>query len=179
MSEEMDGRRNAMLTTEDRRWLTGEKRYEGKHAKQQRYQRRRDIRDRVRTSIRDFSILFEHLEEDEWRRIFERTDDELEGSIRDGLAFLLYSAGITRPGERARAEGLLTDAITRSGARDGLLVEDVDLSMSIREQHPSTLLDSLEAGETLSTRELRFLIESDAIETETLQACLRSALIED
>lgn len=178
MNEEMDSRRNAMLTTEDRRWLTGEKRYEGKHAKQQRYQRRRDIKERVRTSIRDFSILFEYLEDDEWCRIFEETDDSLDGSVRDGLAFLLYSVGITRPEQRGRAERLLVDAITRSGARDGVFVEDVDLSMVIREYDPSALLESLEAGETLSTRELQTLLESDAVETETLQACLRSALTE-
>ncbi|WP_331234453.1 hypothetical protein [Natronorarus salvus] len=176
MGERMDGRRNAMLTTEDRRWLTGEKSYSGEHAKQQRYQRRRDIRDRVRTSIRDFSILVEHLEEAERRRIFEEADGGLDEGVRDGLAFLLYSVGITRPGERERAEGLLADAIRRAGARDDLLVEEVDLSVRVREHEPSALVDALVAGETLSTWEFQYLFESGAIEAETLQACLRSAL---
>ena len=179
MGREMDGRRNAMLTTEDRRWLTGEKRYEGEHAKQQRYQRRRDIRERVRTSILDFSILFEHLEEAERRRVFEEADGGLDGGVRDGLAFLLYSIGITNPGERSRAEGLLAEAITRAGARDGLFVEEVDLSVNVSEHEPSALLEALRAGETLSVPELQYLIESDAIERETLHGCLRSALADD
>lgn len=102
----MTGRKNAMLTTEDRRWLTGKKTYDGQHAKQQRYQRRKDIRERVYNSMLDFSILFEELEEDEWREIlgevddagrqWRDADDDLQAGVRDGLAFLLRSVGIAR-----------------------------------------------------------------------------------
>ena len=85
----MSSRRNAMLTTEDRRWLTGEKEYEGVHAKQQRYQRRRDIHERVYNSILDWTILFDHLEERQRTRLFEDVK--------------------TAPGERPENDELLED----------------------------------------------------------------------
>lgn len=139
----MTGRKNAMLTTEDRRWLTGEKRYEDEHAKQRRYQRRRDIRKRVYNSSLDFSILFEHLEADEREKVFgtpttnqaSLTDDrELTNGVRDGLAFLLYSTGSTSSmdaddGPEPIAERLLTEALRRAGRKDGILVESADLDI--------------------------------------------------
>lgn len=110
-----------MLTTEDRRWLTGEKEYEGEHAKQQRYQRRRDIHERVYNSILDWTILFDHFEERQRTKLFEDAktapderpendespghddssadeeppgDDEFSAGLRDALAFVLYNTGI-------------------------------------------------------------------------------------
>lgn len=101
----MVSRENAMLTTEDRRRLTGERTYEGQHAKQQRYQRRNDVRDRVYNSILDFTIRFEDLEEDERRKVFGEvtddgsqwidTDEEFRDGVRGALAFLLRGVGVT------------------------------------------------------------------------------------
>ncbi len=190
----MTGRKNAMLTTEDRRWLTGEKHYEGEHAKQQRYQRRRDIRERVYNSLLDFAILFEHLEEDEREKLFgtpgtkqEPIDDdrELANGIRDALAFLLYNTGISsmmcedERGSAPIADWLLTEALRRAGRKDGIFVENVELSIDAIDLPRASLLEDLEAGNELSPRELRLLLESDQIDTRTVQEHIRNQLFED
>ncbi len=190
----MTGRKNAMLTTEDRRWLTGEKRYEGEHAKQQRYQRRRDIRERVYNSILDFSILFEYLEQDEREKLFgtpgakqEPIDDDPEfaDGIRDALAFLLYSTGITsimgagKNGPDPIADWLLTEALHRAGRKDGILIEKVELDIDAIELPQASLLEDLEAGNELSPRELRLLLESERIDTRNVQEHIRRQLFED
>jgi len=189
----MVGRRNAMLTTEDRRWLTGGKRYEGEHAKQQRYQRRRDIRERVYNSLLDFSVLFEYLETDEREKLFGKpgteqtplTDDrELTNGVRDALAFLLYNTGITSRMDSADssepiAESLLTEALHRAGEKDGLLVENIELDIDAVDLPQSSLLEDLEAGEELSPWELRVLLESDHVDTRDVQEHIREQVTDD
>jgi len=189
----MTGRKNAMLTTEDRRWLTSEKIYEGEHAKQQRYQRRRDIRERVYNSLLDFSILFDHLEADEREKLFgtpgtdqkELTDDrELTDGIRDALAFLLYNTGITAlmkgdGSPNAVGEWLLTEAIDQAGKKDGTLVEAVDLDIDAVALPQASLLEDLEAGQELSPRELRVLLESDHVDSRDVQNHIRRQVFDD
>lgn len=190
----MTGRKNAMLTTEDRRWLTGEKRYEGEHAKQQRYQRRRDIRERVYNSLLDFSILFEHLEADEREKLFgtpgtkqeSLTDDrELTHGIRDALAFLLYNTGISSlmdadgGSSEPVAEWLLTEALHRAGQKEGILVESVELDIEAVDLPQASLLEDLKAGEELSPRELRALIESEHVDIQDVQEHVRRQVFDD
>lgn len=188
----MTSRKNAMLTTEDRRWLTGEKVYEGEHAKQQRYQRRKDIRERVYSSMLDFSILFAHLEERERAKLFGSSSDErherfadaaLENGVRDGLAFLLYNAGVTDgmgsdAVENALVDRLLTEAVSRAGRKDAVLVESVSLDIAATRLSSSDLLGRLEAGEELSPTELGYLIESEAVDTSEIQEQVRTMLFE-
>jgi hypothetical protein len=184
-----------MLTTEDRRWLAGEKSYEGQHAKQQRYQRRRDIRSRVQNTILDFSILFEHLEESEREKLFglideNETDDdgdnEFTNGLRDTLAFVLYNTGITESMNREKSEGpgplaerLLRDAVYRAGARDEILVEDIDLTIEATHASVSEILDDLKAGNEVSPARLCLLLESDEIDTAGVQDCIRKTIIDD
>lgn len=190
----MTGRKNGMLTTEDRRWLTGEKTYEGEHAKQQRYQRRRDICERVYNSLLDFSILFEHLEETEREKLFgtpgvdQRAfidDRDLSNGVRDGLAFLLYNAGITALMNSSNdqpdvaAEPLLVEAIHRAGKKDGILVEDVTLDIEAVDLARSSLLDDLEAGNELSTREIHVLLESESVDTGEVQEAIRKQVFDE
>lgn len=187
----MTSRKNAMLTTEDRRWLTGEKTYEGEHAKQQRYQRRKDIRERVYNSLLDFTILFEHLEEAEREKLFERAraegfdDRELRTGTRDALAFVLYSAGVTdlmQPRTEPSiptAKRLLDDALYRAGREDDVLVENVDLDIEATRVSIAGLLDDLEAGTDVSPTELRVLMESDTVDTAEVQECIRSMIFDD
>jgi hypothetical protein len=193
----MAGRKNAMLTTEDRRWLTNEKTYEGEHAKQQRYQRRRDIRERVYNSILDFTILFQQLEEDEREKLFghiagdgpHQVDDPdaFEAGIADALAFLLYNIGGTSlmrtpdtdTERRAVAHRLVTDALYRAGRRDDLLVEDVSLDIDATYLPLPNVLDELEANTPLSPARLRVLLESEQVETAEVQACVRRMIFDD
>lgn len=189
----MTDRKNAMLTTEDRRWLTGEKHYEGEHAKQQRYQRRRDIRERVYNSLLDFAILFEHLEADERKKLFgtpgtkqkSLTDDrELTHGIRDALAFLLYNTGITSlmgtdGSSEPVAEWVLTEALDRAGQKDGILVENVELDIDAVDLPQASLLEDLKAGEELSPRELRALLESEHVDIQDVQEHVRRQVFDD
>lgn len=190
----MPGRKNAMLTTEDRRWLTGEKAYDGEHAKQQRYQRRRDIRKRLYNSVLDFSVLFEHLEEDEREKLFGTpgtkqttlTDDrDLTDGVRDALAFLLYSTGINTSmnteGTRSDpvAERLLREACYRSGQKDGLLVKTVDLEIDAVDLPRASLFEDLEDGKELSPDELRVLLESEDVDTRAVQEHIRTQVFDE
>ncbi|XVH33370.1 hypothetical protein ACNS7O_15335 (plasmid) [Haloferacaceae archaeon DSL9] len=186
----MANRKNAMLTSEDRRWLTGEKTYEGKHAKQQRYQRRRDIRDRVYNSILDFTILLEHLDEAERKEIFEGTsadgrvweldDDQLREGVCDALAFLISVVDATtllRPTDRDRgttvADMVLFEALYRAGQSDGVLLEDLELRVQTKHVSIPDLLSDLEAGAEISSAGLRHLIERDIVDKSAVQAYVR------
>jgi hypothetical protein len=190
----MASRKNAMLTTEDRRWLTGEKSYEGEHAKQQRYQRRRDIRERVWNSVLDFSILFEHLADDEREKIFDSLADAdgtsrddrgaFADGVRDALAFFLYNVGVTAlmrgapsaASDGAVAERFVADAVSRAGRKDGFLVEAVALDVDSTPASVSDLLAALESGADLTAEELRFLVESGTVDLTEFQECIRDQL---
>jgi hypothetical protein len=189
----MTSRKNAMLTTEDRRWLTGEKSYEGEHAKQQRYQRRRDIRERIYNSMLDFSLVFEHMDGDEREKLFGTPgteqdrlveDQAFADGVCDALAFLLYNTGITAGmrssgDEAVLAERLLAEALDRAGKRDGLVVEDVDLSVEAIDPSRSALLEDLKAGNELSPAELRYLLESEDVDTSAVQERIRAMLFDE
>lgn len=191
----MTGRKNAMLTTEDRRWLTGEKTYDGQHAKQQRYQRRRDIRERVYNSMLDFSILLDELDEDEWREIFgevteygqqwQDADEELQAGVRDGLAFLLRTIGIvtlmreSRPSHETVPERVFNAALRRAGHRDGLLVNSVALDIDATDVGTPALLNALKSDESISAGGLYLLMESGAVDTDVVQECLREQLSDE
>lgn len=191
----MAGRKNAMLTTEDRRWLTGEKVYDGQHAKQQRYQRRRDIRERVYNSMLDFSILLDELDDDEWREIFgeitnegqqwQNADENLQDGVCDGLAFLLRTIDIatlmrdTQPSQGTVSKQLFTAALRRAGHRDGLLVDSVSLDIEATEVIIPELLDNLRSDERMSAGSLYLLMESGAVDTDVVQDCLRDQLLAD
>lgn len=189
----MASRKNAMLTSEDRRWLTGEKTYEGQHAKQQRYQRRRDIRERVYNAILDFSILFDHLDDAERSKIFGEvvddgrqwidTDEDFRAGVRDGLAFLLRGTGIRSlmlpesDGEQGTvAEQFLKMAIQRAGNRDGYLVDDVQIAIEASEVAVPELLEAIESGEELSPSAVYLLMDSGVLEVDVVQECLREQL---
>jgi len=191
----MTGRKNAMLTTEDRRWLTGEKVYEGQHAKQQRYQRRRDIRERVYNSMLDFSILLDELDDEEWDEIFgkisdggqhwQNADEDLQAGVRDGLAFLLRTIGIAtlmRDGQTSEGtvpERMFMTALRRAGHRDGLLVDAVSLDIDATDVGIPELLEGLQSDEPLSAGSLYLLMESGAVDTDVVQECLREQLSDE
>jgi len=185
----MSSRKNAILTTQDRRWLTGEKTYEGQHAKQQRYQRRRDIRERVYNSMLDFTILFEELDAEEHRKIFGEVspdgrqwtndDADLRDGIRDGLAFFFYTVGIAammRDDENQTTsvpEWMVESGIQRAGQEEGFLVESVELDVEASDVAVPELLDALESGEEISPAGLYHLMEGGALDADVVQDCLR------
>jgi len=169
--------------------LTGEKTYEGQHAKQQRYQRRRDIRERVYNSMLDFTILFEEFDAEEHRKVFGEVgpdgrqwtndDADLRDGIRDGLAFFFYTVGIAammRDDESQTTsvpEWMVESSIQRAGRKEGFLVESVELDIEASDVAVPALLDALESGEEISPAGLYHLMESGAFDADTVQDCLR------
>lgn len=179
----MEGRKNAMLTTEDRRWLLGEKTYSGKHAKQQRYQRRRGIRERVYNSILDFSVLYENLSDSESEKVFDPDNDpqHFNNGLRDAFAYLLTNTGIAKKLQEdatgtVLAEDLLKEAVTQIGANTDIHVTDVNLDIQVVES-PDSLIEKLVHGEELSGRELQVILESDLIDRTAIQSSLREQVI--
>lgn len=77
------------LTETDELFLKGGKKY---GSKQQRYDRRKAIRERTREALRDFSLLYEELDRVERNKIFEPEDRParllLEDGITDTIGFL-------------------------------------------------------------------------------------------
>ena len=190
----MEGRKNAMLTTEDRRWLVGEKSYEGEYAKQQRYQRRREIRERIRNSILDFSLLVEHLEPAEAEKLFSPVpdpptgEDEFTDGLRDALVFVLLHTGIvehmTADGsddgaqEIAVAEWLLEEALYRAGRREDILVESVELEVEATPVPALSLLDDIDDGRVLSPAAIRLLLDHEKVDRAEIQSHIRAMILE-
>ncbi|WP_254532902.1 hypothetical protein [Natrinema gelatinilyticum] len=143
---------------------------------------------------RHFTILFEHLDDDQCEAIFELLSDEgtsktteresFTNGLRDALAFFLYNVGVTElmhdatspATDGAAAEQFVTDALTRAGQKADVLVEHVGLEIEATPASLSDILADLEAGEELSAGELRYLIESGAVDVTELQGCMRDQL---
>ena len=77
------------------------------------------------------------------------------------------------------AEWLLSEALHRAGRKDGIFVENVELTIDAVDLPRASLLEDLEAGNELSPRELRLLLESDRVDTCTVQEHIRGQLFED
>jgi hypothetical protein len=89
----MSGERG-FLTRTDREFLAGEKEYTGENAKQQRYERRRAIRERTRQAFSDFQFLLQNLDAEERNKIFGPPAEEapeLENALIDTVAFLYHA----------------------------------------------------------------------------------------
>ena len=93
---------DGFLTDTDKEFLKMQSRGEQKYdSNQARYDRRRAIRERTRAALRDFTILYETLDEEKRKKIFGISDDPLDveggistetrGGITDALAFLYLS----------------------------------------------------------------------------------------
>lgn len=109
-----DERPNAMLTKTQRAFLKGEKEYTGDSARQQRYERRQAIKERVRHTMLDFQLLFEMWDERGTGEIFgESPSDGESGNGISALLGLLYS----ETHEHARFKNLLLRGVQRGVER--------------------------------------------------------------
>jgi len=118
-----------MLTKTQRAFLKGEKEYTGEHAKQQRYQRREAIKERVENTLLDFKLLFETWEERGSGRLFgDRPDREETGKGLSALLALIYSETY----DRGRFEQLLYRGVNQAEEQinpdQGLLKVDFEVS---------------------------------------------------
>lgn len=190
----MDEEINAMLTKDDRSFLRGEKTYSGEHAKQQRYQRRRSIRDRVHQSVIDFSLLMDHLPEEEREKIFGGAqegieDEEFVNGLRDTLAFVLYgtdiSSKISDNSRSTLAQKLLESALQRVGMKIGetsptgpFIIENVTLDIESEKIPIPNLKRDLKEGRELPPESLRLLLELDEVDTSEIQEIIHQMLLD-
>lgn len=88
------------LTDVDKLFLQGGKAYD---SKQQRYDRRRAIRERTREAFKDFSVLYGSLSEEERNKIFDvgesDTDRETLNEFQDGLVDTIAFMYVSLEGE--------------------------------------------------------------------------------
>lgn len=127
------------LTTADREFLRGEREYTGENAKQMRYQRRESIRERTRGAFRDFSLLYDTLDEKERNKIFDVGEDrrdvyavsDFQQSLFDTVAFLYISL-----------EGEIgSNAISRRSFRTPFrTILEMGVSKAEIERHPQKVL---------------------------------------
>lgn len=88
----MPRRTRGMLTEKDIEFLLSDDYYEGENARQLRYQRRRDIRGRIMSSVLDFDIVRSHLSKEERDKIFtepEKNGADSKAEFEDSLSALL------------------------------------------------------------------------------------------
>lgn len=182
---------DAMLTKTDRKFLRHkEEYYTGKNAKQQRWERRENIRTRVGVSLDDFGILLNHLSESERKNIFGeysgpnrrkfKNEQTREGVIY-ALAFLMKEAGVTSYMGNGRSTNLfkeiMLEALRRVGEKEGYLVQDFDPDCIEATRMPDKhLKDKLKRGDDLTSEELRYLIQQEGMEKE-IQEQLRDQLV--
>jgi len=118
-----------MLTKTQRAFLKGEKEYTGEHAKQERYQRRQAIKERVENTLRDFELLFETWDERGSGSLF--GDDPARGDTGRALSTILALIYLETY-DRGRFEQLLQRGVNQAEGRlnpDGGLTR-VDFEVS-------------------------------------------------
>lgn len=186
---EQEERKRGILTPADRRYLRGDEELtEGSE-----YNTRRRIRERVRNSILDFAILYDHLDESDRSKIF-KTDEgawrawedaELHNGLRDTLA-LVFREGIIEqhisPYDTARglpAQVLFEEAVRRVSVEKGFLVKDIgqlgEIITAERIPWPN-LENSLQDGKELPNDAIRLLLEHEQVDSAAVQEQLREMI---
>lgn len=162
----MSNRPSGILTPTDREFLQQTPDYyEGETARQSRYQRRRDIRRRIVTSLLDFQDINTYLDDEQRRKIFAEpgengADDDLE--FRAALGSLLQWIYLGCREEGQSFEGLLSSAVTRAEEdyqrmHGGEIVDvsvDFDVEVSAKYEGVEELGRALEEGEPVFARNI-------------------------
>lgn len=162
-------RDRGILTNTDRRFLTGDKEYTGDNAKQQRYQRRVAIRERVENGIRDLDFLARELDDVEVEKIAARMAQDfpeqsvmrgpggLDRSVTGAVAFLfrLFKEDI-HAFEETVSEGVGRGMVQVTGD-----MWDVAVGIDVaRTRSQNEIIEHLESGDAhvLSAREAQWAL---------------------
>jgi len=162
----MSNRPSGILTSTDREFLrAAPDYYEGENARQSRYQRRRDIRRRIVTSLLDFQEINTYLDDEQRRKIFAEPDKsgaEDDREFRAALGSLLQWVYLGCREEGVSFEGLLSSAVSRAEEdyqrmHGGEIVDvsvDFDVEVSAKYKGVEELARALEEGEPVFARNL-------------------------
>lgn len=180
---------NSLLTDAHRQFLPDQENYfTGENAAQMRNEKRREIVDRVRHGLHDFSVLFRHLRPAELEAIFGEGDVDtppIEAAVRDTIAVLFLGladelvlrSDAPGPAIDARAghvsrefEDVLEKGLRLGYRKRDFLLESVllDVRSQGRVEDLETLLDKLDAG-TASREELLYLLQTIDLPTGPIQ----------
>lgn len=188
MDDETD-RPRGILAPIDREYLLGEKEYDSRQAK---YERKRTIQERVENGLKDFTILFDHLEYEEIRDLIGAAptprvrieDSELEAGFRDAVAFSIKCTGsdtLFRPATPSGTtiDRVLEDAIERVAWQYGFNIHEVDLNINAEKMPEREWLNDLKEGRDLPPEAFAYFANRDDIEIGEIQDEIRSMLFDD
>lgn len=184
-----DSRGRGILSPADRQYLRNPEEY----SRQASHEREKAIRGRVDNAIRDFTVLFEHLDHDQREKIFgsnltpqiQFNDSAFESGVRDGLAFLIEGSGGSglleehSPSE-ATAERMLEEAFEQIAWRYRYELLAVQLEVTAEKIPWRDLQTRLLEGEELTSQEFGQLLSAlgDTADTTEVQEDLRSQLLD-
>jgi len=171
---EFDGKRDrGILTKDDREYLTGEKEYSNKQSE---IDARYRIRNRVKNSILDFTILLVNLPEKDREQIFHsNTPDENQQQSLDEFQKFIKQTKFVRGIEHALGfiymgvsdldwefEKILEAGIRNAEEKQGRIVDDVSVNVRINYSEPDVdeLINRFQNGDELTAEEIRTLIRS-------------------
>lgn len=139
---EPEERPRGILTKEDRRFLRGEKDVDEQTRRDTRYR----IRERVKNSLEDFSLLVDALPDEDRDTIFESLEEQGFPPVHDALVF--FYSGLEN------ADGDFEDVLAASIKRAEMLNDpermiDVSVDIEVNEEEPDVevVVDRLIGGE--------------------------------
>lgn len=183
--------KEALLTKTQRKFLTGERTYDGEYAKQQRYQRRRAIQERVFSGLLDGGILWQDLPAEQREEIFDawredppadeswglltREDNRRRDQFRRGLTGLLAMiyAGVEENDHLGFGfKDILGDAVASAVHARGDVLDSYDFDVETSPSfNTSALLERFESGDpSMTMLEIQHLREEAGIGDEEMSA---------
>ncbi len=165
--------RRALLTETNREYLPNQGDYYENNAKQNRHTANGGIHERLEHSIKDFTLLFDHMSDRERRKVFgdERgviEDDELRDGARDTLAFILREAGVIRDihphgsDQDTAAKQLLIEALQRVADEQThkFVITDLEFKPDTEGVNIEGAKEKARNDEELTLAEIRALVDT-------------------
>jgi len=191
MTDDID-RDRGILTTADREFLKAEP---GEFTRQAAHARRREIRKRTENAIKDFTVLFDELPDEEYTEIFgDLSSGELRPGVRDALSFFYHataepnfrnSISDNKPPHRLQGSGefdqILGEAYRFALMKHNFLIESWDPPTAEGEliDGIGDVVDRAEEGGELSPGEVYMLLLSGVVDSDTVQSTVREELLEN
>lgn len=180
-----DERDRGILGTPDRQFIRGEKEYAHR---QTAYERKQTIKNRVRQSLLDISLLARETDDELLEELvgdYHETDSIQQGLI-DGIGFIFRTTAREGLSETLGSgpRNMDFETVLEKGVRRGFFAEDClvdDFEYTTKTTHVpdlNTAKELAEEGEELSPEFIRFILHQDAIDTEAIQDRVREQLLD-
>ena len=185
-------RDRGILTTADREFLEADN---DEFSRQAAHARRHEIRKRTKNAIKDFTVLFDELPEEEYGEIFgDLSNGELRPGVRDALSFFYHataepnfrnSISDNKPPHKLQGSGefdqILGEAYRFVLMKHNFLIENWDAPTAEGEliDGIGDVVDRAEEGGELSPGEVYMLLLSGVVDSDTIQSTVREELLEN